>query len=152
MVDFYQQSQRHFTADQQPHYIYSPRELTRWKYALREAMPSLATVEDLARIWAHEAIRLFQDRLVTEQEKEWSDSTIDEIALQYFPGIRASCLDRPILYTHYLTKQYQSVSRDELRKFLQDKLHTFYDEELNVNIVVFDQVLDHILRIDRVLR
>lgn len=29
MVDFYTMSQKNFTVDQQPHYIYSPRELTR---------------------------------------------------------------------------------------------------------------------------
>lgn len=28
----------------------------------------------------------------------------------------------------------------------------FYEEELNVPLVIFDQVLDHVLRIARVLR
>ena len=32
------------------------------------------------------------------------------------------------------------------------RLRTFYEEELNVELVVFDEVLDHVLRIDRVLR
>lgn len=59
MVDFYNQSQQHFTSDMQPHYIYSPRELTRWKYALNEALESLESLEDLVRLWAHEALRLF---------------------------------------------------------------------------------------------
>ena len=38
MVEFYTESQKHFTSDNQPHYIYSPRELTRWKYAINEAI------------------------------------------------------------------------------------------------------------------
>ena len=38
MVEFYTESQKHFTSDIQPHYIYSPRELTRWKYAINEAI------------------------------------------------------------------------------------------------------------------
>ena len=58
MVEVYQSSQQHFTADMQPHYIYSPRELTRWKYALNEAIEPLETLEDLVRLWAHEALRL----------------------------------------------------------------------------------------------
>ena len=41
MVDFYTRSQQHFTSDMQPHYIYSPRELTRWKFALNEALEPL---------------------------------------------------------------------------------------------------------------
>lgn len=77
MVDFYMKSQEHFTADQQPHYIYSPRELTRWKYAINEALEPLETQEDLVRLWAHEALRLFQDRLVFEEEKEWCDELVD---------------------------------------------------------------------------
>lgn len=43
----------------QSHYIYSPRELTRWKYALNEALEPLESVDDLVRLWAHEAYRLF---------------------------------------------------------------------------------------------
>ena len=69
MVEFYTESQKHFTADNQPHYIYSPRELTRWKYAINEAIETIDTLEDLVRLWAHEAMRLFQDRLVLDHEK-----------------------------------------------------------------------------------
>lgn len=71
MVEYYSQSQVRFTADQQSHYIYSPRELTRWKYALFEGLGSVNSVEDLVRLWAHEALRLFEDRLVTKEEKVW---------------------------------------------------------------------------------
>jgi len=67
MVEFYTESQKHFTSDNQPHYIYSPRELTRWKYAINEAIETIDTLEDLVRLWAHEAMRLFQDRLVLEE-------------------------------------------------------------------------------------
>ena len=64
MVEFYNTSQQHFTSDMQPHYIYSPRELTRWKYAIYEALNPLETPEDLVRLFVHEGLRLFEDRLV----------------------------------------------------------------------------------------
>jgi len=64
MVEFYNKSQQHFTSDMQAHYIYSPRELTRWKYAIFEALESLDTPEDLVRLYVHEGLRLFEDRLV----------------------------------------------------------------------------------------
>lgn len=69
MVEFYSKSQQHFTSDIRAHYIYSPRELTRWKYAINEAIESLETEKDLVRLWAHEGLRLFYDRLVTDDEK-----------------------------------------------------------------------------------
>ena len=48
----------------QPHYIYSPRELSRWVRAMYEAMKSVEgmKLEELVRLWAHEALRLFSDR------------------------------------------------------------------------------------------
>lgn len=56
--------QERFTQDMQPHYIYSPREMTRWVRGICEALRPLdnLSVEGLVRIWAHEALRLFQDR------------------------------------------------------------------------------------------
>ena len=152
MVELYTRSQQHFTADMQPHYIYSPRELTRWKYAINEAIEPLESLEDLVRLWAHEALRLFQDRLVFPEEKKWCEELVDEVAFKCFPNLQATALERPILFTTYISKYYQSVDRETLRSFIQARLKVFYEEELNVPIVVFDSVLDHILRIDRVLR
>ena len=84
MIEFYLESQLHFTSDKQPHYIYSPRELTRWKYAINEALDGIETIEHLVRLWAHEAARLFYDRLVNEADKAWCDAKIDEIAKRHF--------------------------------------------------------------------
>jgi dynein heavy chain 1 len=41
------------------------------------------TVDGLVRLWVHEGLRLFQDRLVDLEEREWTDKKIDEIALKY---------------------------------------------------------------------
>ena len=55
--------QDRFTQDMQPHYIYSPMEMTRWVRGIYEAFKPLETlpIEGLVRVWAHEALRLFQD-------------------------------------------------------------------------------------------
>lgn len=136
----------------QAHYIYSPRELTRWKIAIFEALDPLEIPEDLVRLYVHEGLRLFEDRLVYPEEKEWCNKTIDEIAMKYFPQVDQKCLERPIYFTRYIKKDYISVGPDELKSFIEARLKVFYEEELNVPLVVFDSVLDHILRIDRVLR
>ena len=81
--------QDRFTQDMQPHYIYSPREMTRWVRGIYEALRPLETlpVEGLVRIWAHEALRLFQDRLVHDEERVWTEEMVDMIALKHFPNI-----------------------------------------------------------------
>ena len=61
MVDFFLQSRDRFTQDMQPHYVYSPREMTRWVRGICEAIRPLESmsIEELIRLWAHEALRLF---------------------------------------------------------------------------------------------
>ncbi|KRZ77608.1 Dynein heavy chain, cytoplasmic [Trichinella papuae] len=155
MVELYLLSQDKFTPELQPHYVYSPRELTRWVRGICEAIRPLETlnVENLVKLWAHEALRLFQDRLAEEDERRWTDEQIDLIAAKHFPNVDASvALRRPLLYSCWLTKDYLPVEREELRNFLQARLRVFYEEELDVRLVFFDEVLDHVLRIDRIFR
>ena len=69
--------------EMQPQYFYSPRELSRWVRGIYEAVVHMdqgLTREELVRIWAHEALRLFSDRLVGEDEIEWCSNKIDEVA------------------------------------------------------------------------
>ncbi|XP_044265029.1 dynein heavy chain, cytoplasmic isoform X6 [Tribolium madens] len=155
MVEFYLASQDRFTQDMQPHYVYSPREMTRWVRGICEAIRPLdhLNVEGLVRLWAHEALRLFQDRLVEESERKWTNENIDAVALKHFPS--ANCekaLERPILYSNWLSKDYVPVDREQLREYVKARLKVFYEEELDVPLVLFDEVLDHVLRIDRIFR
>ncbi|TFK57575.1 dynein heavy chain protein 1 [Heliocybe sulcata] len=155
MVEFYLASQKRFTTDVQAHYVYSPRELTRWVRGIYEAVRPLETlsVEGLVRVWAHEALRLFQDRLVTEDEKQWTDENIDSVARLHFPTINHDeALSRPILFSNWTSKNYIPVDRDTLREYTKARLRVFHEEELDVPLVLFNDVLDHVLRIDRVFR
>ncbi|KAI9728167.1 MAG: hypothetical protein M1828_004628 [Chrysothrix sp. TS-e1954] len=155
MVDAYEASQSHFTPKIQPHYIYSPRELTRWVRGVYEAIRPLETldVEGLVRIWAHEALRLFQDRLVNEDERVWTSETNKRIAVEHFPTVDMDrALAQPILFSNWLSKHYVPVDRDQLRDFVKARLRTFCEEEVDVPLILYDDALDHVLRIDRVFR
>ncbi|TFY72237.1 hypothetical protein EVG20_g758 [Dentipellis fragilis] len=155
MVAFYLASQKRFTTDVQAHYVYSPRELTRWVRGIYEAIRPLEilSVEGLVRVWAHEALRLFQDRLVAEDERQWTDENIDGTALEHFPTInKDEALLRPILFSNWTSKNYIPVDREVLREYTKARLRVFYEEELDVPLVLFNDVLDHVLRIDRVFR
>ncbi|KAL9029741.1 MAG: hypothetical protein Q9196_002047 [Gyalolechia fulgens] len=155
MVQLYVESQARFTPQVQPHYIYSPRELTRWARGMYEAIKPLESLqlEGLVRIWAHEALRLFQDRLVSEDERQWTQASIDRIALEHFPNIdQTAALQTPILYSNWLSKNYIPVEREQLRDFVKARLKTFCEEEVDVPLILFNDVLEHVLRIDRVFR
>lgn len=161
MVDVYTANQRHFTAEMQPHYIYSPRELSRWMRALYEAIEPLdyeIEVESLTKLVFHEALRLFMDRLVTPEEQAWCYQTARQILRNHFPqcATMLEALDcggkNAVLFSTWLSKNYTEVASTELRKHIEARLRVFNEEELNVQLVVFDSVIDHVLRIDRVLR
>lgn len=155
MVQLYAQSQKRFTPDIQPHYVYSPRELTRWVRGVYEALRPLETlpVEGLVRIWAHEALRLFQDRLIAEEERKWTEECVHRVALEHFPTIdEEKALGGPILFSNWLSKNYVPVEREQLRDFVKARLKTFCEEEVDVPLILFNDVLEHVLRIDRVFR
>ena len=62
--------------------FYSYRELTRWVCSIYEAIRPLKilSVEGLVRVYAQEALRLFQDRLVTGEWQQLTNEHIDEAA------------------------------------------------------------------------
>jgi len=155
MIDLYLESQSRFTADIQPHYIYSPRELTRWVKGVYETIKALEhlDLDSLVRIWAHEALRLFQDRLIMEEERLWTTAAIKRIAGTHFPITDTEkSLGGPLLFSNWLSRHYIPVDRDQLREFVKARLRTFCEEEVDVPLILYDDSLDHILRIDRVFR
>ena len=156
MVEVYMENQRKFKPDMEPQYFYSPRELSRWVRGIYEAIVRTdqgLTREEFVRIWAHEALRLFGDRLVDESDRAWCSKNIDEVARSHFAGVDFDvALARPMFYSTWMSKETKKVEREELKNFLSARLKVFYEEELDVPLVVFDEVLEHILRIDRVLR
>ena len=54
---------------------------------------------------------------------------IDEIAMSHFPNInREQALQRPILYSNWMDKNYIPVDREELRHYVKARL-VFYEKQ-----------------------
>ncbi|KAA6397427.1 MAG: putative Cytoplasmic dynein 1 heavy chain 1, partial [Streblomastix strix] len=174
-----------FTSDQQPHYIFSPRDLTRFVRALKELLfnpnslaiftakkagkmsrrkkiNALSLAYDEAKYYSmkkviipfcgHQVLRLFQDRLVTPQERSWLDTYVDDCFNEHFKNEGYADLGKPFLFSSLDSSIPSQTDRSELRTLIAEKLRRFAEEELDVKLVLFDAVLDHILRIDSVLR
>ncbi|KAH3679918.1 hypothetical protein WICMUC_000661, partial [Wickerhamomyces mucosus] len=155
MLDVYTKSSERFTKEQEIHYIYSPRELTRWIRGIYSAIHrgEFSTLPQLLRLWAHEAIRLFSDRLTNEDAKRWTWKMIKSVATKRFPNVSLTdSLKRPILYSNWLSLNYESVNHSSMLLFIKERFHVFSDEVLDVEFVLYDEAVDHILRIDRVLK
>lgn len=136
-------------------YIYSPRELTRWCRGLYSAIKTRfdLTLDELVRIWAYEGLRLFSDRLRDPQDKEWTWSKLCSTAEKNFVHLDLGmALRTPILYSSWLNKDFCSIDREQLKSYLEARMLVFSDEVLEMPLTLFDDLLDHALRIDRVLR
>ncbi|OII74519.1 dynein heavy chain [Cryptosporidium ubiquitum] len=201
MVDIYDASAKTLTVDLQPHYIYSPRELTRWKIsiysglhtsisdsslkltntlisgsssqsstnqteALRKVLEKFGadshlhldeenefTLTQLIRLVLYEGERIFQDRLVEQSEKNWSQEMMNEMILKHFPNLSIEKdLHRPLLFTNIVTSLCREIPRSIVSEYLQDRLTSYYEEQGTSRLVFFDEFLDNINRVDRVLR
>ncbi|KAH8584742.1 dynein heavy chain [Cryptosporidium sp. chipmunk genotype I] len=200
MVDIYDASAKTLTVDLQPHYIYSPRELTRWKIsifsglhtsngtgpgtakgaraassqslstnqgeALRRVLDKLGTdsnvqleeaneltLTQLIRLVLYEGERIFQDRLVEQSEKNWSQEMMNEMILKHFPTLSVEKdLHRPLLFTNIVTSVCREIPRSIVSEYLEDRLTAYYEEQGSSRLVFFDEFLDNINRVDRVLR
>lgn len=155
MLDAYEKIRATLTPDIKAHYVFSPRELTRWCRGILRALMAdrYESIGPLIQIWFHEAMRLFYDRIVAPEDKMWCKSMLVETAELHFPvsGVK-DLLEGPLFFTSWLSGNYQLVGELELTKFVRQRMKVFSEEELNVKIVLYQDLLDHILRIDRVLR
>ena len=86
---------------------------------------------------------------------QWTDETIDCMAMEQFPTINQeeALMPHPILQLDVeQSKNCMPIGREQLREYTKARLRVFYEEELDVPLVLFNDVLDHVLRIDRVFR
>lgn len=80
MVQVYEQVRSKFTVDDYSHYLFTPRDLTRWvlsllRYDLAGGQKDTSGDEVLV-VWSYEAHRLFRDRLVGEETMAKFDSIL----------------------------------------------------------------------------
>lgn len=82
MIHVYNELRSRFSQDLHSHYLFTPRDLTRWCLSfLRYDLLSIkndATPDNLLEIWTYEACRLFKDRLVGSDAREKFDQLIDK--------------------------------------------------------------------------
>ena len=118
--------------------------------------------ETITKLWVHEVSRVFYDRLINEEDRDWFKDLIVELLQAYFnpKWKREEVFDeKKILFGDLLRLDSENRDYEEIKdivkliKVLEDKLED-YNMEFNskTKLVFFDDAIDHILRISRVLR
>ena len=179
MINFYGTMKTRFTTNQQCHYVYSARELTKWvsgfEFLLHEVVndsfgnfkkssdlnrPSFACSEgklgldekELHRIFMFEACRVFIDRLVNDESKHNAVSLLKN-AFADFACIEFDPLN--VWYCNWISAGTRECSISSLLPVLEDKMKLFLQEgdgySQALSFIACEDILKRVLRISRIL-
>lgn len=142
------------------HYTFNLRDLSRVFMGLAKAnKEEVKDQKHLIRLWGHEMSRIFYDRLINQEDREWFDKTIGKISENYL-RIRAEDLNlhKTIFNDLFSIGEAEEVYEEitdmkKIVKSLEDHQLDYNDRNRNkLNLVFFQEAVEHILRIIRILR
>ncbi|XP_060604387.1 dynein axonemal heavy chain 1-like isoform X2 [Ruditapes philippinarum] len=143
------------------HYTFNLRDLSKVFQGILMAEPGkLDGVPSLLRLWYHESCRVFQDRLVNDEDRNWFDNLLREKMKSDFDAKIDEVINlEPILYADLLSanvenKIYCEVTDHlKLQKTCEDMLDDYNQiNTAQMNLVLFMDALKHVCRISRVIR
>ncbi|RHY58768.1 hypothetical protein DYB34_000770 [Aphanomyces astaci] len=154
MVELYESIRAKFSVDDHRHYLFTPRDLTRWTFGLLRY--DLAG-EEVLDVLAYEARRLFRDRLVDADSKSKFDAALNTI-------LKTHWRHHAKLQDAYFTSLGQKRPDDELALVPLRRMATedfsqvmaqgivlYEREEKELHMLLFDEILDHVAMVDRIL-
>ena len=147
------------------HYTFNLRDVSKvFQGILMSDHRRLLQPDTMIRLWIHEASRVFHDRLINKEDRHWFTETIIKLLLQVYRkdwSHEEVFEHKPILFGDFLRGDV-----DEDDKFYEEaedmhKLHDVvcrYLENYNMDhpsqmtLVFFQDALEHLTRICRILR
>ena len=82
--------------------------------------------EDLLRLWYHENSRVFQDRLVNDEDRKWfTDLIRDKMAKDFQVSFEAVVNDSPMIYGDFMVTSADNPIYAEITNY--DKVGTLED-------------------------
>ncbi|CAD8132456.1 unnamed protein product [Paramecium pentaurelia] len=135
---------------QKSHYIYNLRDI----FKIFEGISKVKVIENQAhlfKLWAHECLRVFSDRLIDEDDQNKFEQLIQESLIKL--GLE-SIQTQNLVFSSCLNKQYEEVyDLSKLREkliMILDKFNTL-DSQSRLQLIFFDMAIIHIIRIVRIL-
>ncbi|KAG7265791.1 LOW QUALITY PROTEIN: hypothetical protein CRUP_036669 [Coryphaenoides rupestris] len=131
------------------HYIFNLRDLSRVYNGLTLTnVERFLTVTEFVRVWRNECLRVFHDRLINEKDKTLVISDLE------------AAMKDPILFGDYRTalnesepKVYEDIQDYEAAKAMfQEILEEYNETKSSMNLVLFDDALEHLTRVHRIIR
>lgn len=143
------------------HYTFNLRDLAKVFGGM--VMNDIKSVEgktDVVRSWAHEASRVFRDRLINEEDRAWFDKIVIADCEEKFDSPWAEVeRTKPMLYGDFMDGSADPRKYVELPEL--SKIKHVMDDALNdynaaftaqMKLVLFQDAMEHATKISRVIR
>ena len=141
------------------HYTFNLRDLAKVNQGIclcsKESLP---TPDDFIRCWVHECQRVFQDRLVNEEDNAWFNELLQEKLQEHFKKQwKAVVKQEPLIFIDFADSKapyYQQVADyEQLDDVLKNRLMDYNSmAKRSMELVLFMAAAQHICRIVRVLK
>ncbi|XP_051263753.1 dynein axonemal heavy chain 11 isoform X2 [Dicentrarchus labrax] len=140
------------------HYTFNLRDLFNVFQGILLAGPeSVKESTDLALLWLHESCRVYSDRLVDVKDLQFFRKLQMETVHECFEGLEdIKVTNQPLLYCHFAQvgdeAAYTPVTDwSTLRSILTDALESYNELNAAMNLVLFEDAIQHVCRISRIL-
>ncbi|XP_043570859.1 dynein axonemal heavy chain 17-like [Chiloscyllium plagiosum] len=140
------------------HYIFNLRDLSNIFQGFLFATTECAkNAQDLVRLLLHEASRVYGDKLVDEHDTENFPRHQNNICQKFFQDMDESALfQKPNIFCHFASgigePKYLPVKNwNSLNKILGEALDGYNEINAVMNLVLFEDAMAHICRINRIL-
>ncbi|XP_031164939.2 dynein heavy chain 10, axonemal [Sander lucioperca] len=143
------------------HYIFNLRDLSRVYNGLTLTKPDrFLTITQFARVWRNECLRIFHDRLIDETDKALVQGHIKNLIEEHFKSDMEAVMRDPILFGDYRTALSETEPRvyediqdyDASKALFQEILEEYNENKSRMNLVLFDDALEHLTRVHRIIR
>ena len=132
------------------HYIFNMREISNIFQGLLAADKEMSTNLDLANLIQHECQRVYGDRMMTKEDVDSYNKITNEIINKEFNEKIENNL-----FTKFAKGlndgRYAKTTVDPIRKILEEGLNNYNDVNSQMNLVLFEDAVKHVCRINRVL-
>ncbi|KAI4536193.1 hypothetical protein MG293_013585 [Ovis ammon polii] len=143
------------------HYIFNLRDLSRVYNGLVLTNPErFQTVTQMVRVWRNECLRVFHDRLINETDKELVQEHIRNLVTAHFNEDVEAVMRDPILFGDFRTALHEEEARiyediqdyEAAKALFQEILEEYNESNTKMNLVLFDDALEHLTRVHRIIR
>ena len=163
-----------FVVDKMPptpskfHYIFNLRDLSRVYEGLCNGTPDvIETPAAFVRLWRNESDRVFCDRLTTVEDQNTYYSEMRAILKENYSDCLESAMINPSLFGDFENavtritsggetedvRLYRDLGGyDNIRKIFSEVLEVYNQENKPMTLVLFEQALEHLCRIHRIIR